>query len=148
MQIYEKYRLRCFIALIFAIAFIGLSIDAEAQSRKKIDSLQIIEKAFYDIDYLDSYGKEVLVKIERFDEQGELIEEIEYEDNGKIKKHTQYEYMGELLIRESSLDNKGKVESRIEYEYDADGLRISRKHYDAKGRITKERNYRYKKQQN
>jgi hypothetical protein len=133
-------------AVIFIMSFIGLSINAEAQSRKKIDSLQIIEKAFYDIDYLDSYGKEVLVKIERFDQRGELIEEIEYEDNGKIKKHIQYQYRGELLIRENSLDNKGKIKSCIEYEYDADGLKIGRKNYDPKGRITKERIYRYKKQ--
>jgi hypothetical protein len=128
------------------MAFMGLSIDAEAQSRKKRDSLQIIEKAFYDIDHLNSYGKEVLVKIERFGERGELIEEIEYEDNNKIKKHIQYHYRGELLIRENSLDNKGKIKSSIEYEYDANGLKIGRKNYDAKGRITKERIYRYKKQ--
>ena len=131
--------------LVFMIASLGVSTSAEAQTRKERDSLRIIERTSFDIDYFDSDGKEVLDKIERYDERGEMIEVIEYETSGRIKTHTQYQYKGKLLTGEKSLDHKGRVISNIEYEYDADGLRISRKIYDAKGRIVKERIYRYKK---
>ena len=127
------------------IFFVGAATDITAQSRKERDSLNVTEKAFYELDYKDSKGKEYLLRIERYDTRGELIEEIEYDENSKIKKHLQYVYKDELLLKELSLDSKGNIEKTIEHTYDADGLRISKKYLDAKGRLYREKIYRYKK---
>jgi hypothetical protein len=119
--------------------------QADGQSRKERDSLGITEIEYYEVDYMDSNGKEYLEKIERFDERGELIEEIKYDLDGGIKEHIQYVYDGKFLMKEIYLDHKGNVDKTYVYEYDPDGLRISKKYFDNKDRIYKEKRYRYKK---
>lgn len=119
---------------------------ARGQSRKERDSLNIRAIEHYDVDYEDSNGKEYLVKMEKFDDRGELTEEIEYDDHGRIDKHTRYVYEGNLLVREISLDRDGKVKRTIEYEYDGDGLKTAKRYYDEKDRIYKEKRYRYRKE--
>jgi len=117
----------------------------DAQNRKERDSLGITEISYFDVDWLDSDGKEYLDRIERFDERGELIEEIDYYKDGKIKLHIQYVYDGKLLMKEIYFDNKGDLDKTYTYEYDAEGLKISKKYFDKKNRIYKEKRYRYKK---
>ena len=119
--------------------------QAGAQSRKERDSLGITQIEYYEVDYKDSNGKEYLEKLERFDERGELIEEIKYDRDGKVKEYIQYIYEGKLLMKEIYLDHKGNLEKTYVYEYDPDGLRISKKFFDNKDRIYKEKRYRYKK---
>ena len=119
--------------------------DIYAQSRSERDSLGITEKAFYEADYMDSNGKEFLIGIERYDDRGELIEEIDYDKTGKIKLHIKYVYDDQMLLKEITLDGKGNIEKTIVHTYDADGLRTSKQYLDAKGRLYKEKIYRYKK---
>ena len=121
------------------------TVQADAQSRMERDSLGITEIAYYDVDYLNSDGKESLARIELFDERGELIEEIEYGKDNKIKTHIKYVYEGNLLMKEIYFDHKGNLEKTYEYEYDPEGLKISKKYFDNKNRIYKEKRYRYKK---
>jgi len=127
------------------ILFLGISNSMDAQSRKERDSLGITEKKFFEVDYMDSNGKEQLERIERYDDNGEMIEEIDYDKNGKVKQHIQYVYENDLLVKETYLDNKGKLEKYFVYTYDADGLRVSKKNFDAKDKIYRERIYRYQK---
>jgi len=117
----------------------------DAQNRKERDSLGITEIEYFDVDWLDSDGNESLSRIERFDERGELIEEIDYSKDGKIKLHIQYVYEGELLMKEIYFNNKGNLEKTYTYEYDSEDLKISKKYFDNKNRIYKEKRYRYKK---
>jgi hypothetical protein len=128
---------------LFLIICAGNSLDA--QSRKERDSLNITEKKFIEVDYLDSNGEELLERIERYDENGRMIEEIEYDNSEKIKKHIRYEYENDLLMKEIHLDHKERIERTEVYEYDEDGLKISKKYFDAKNRIYKEKRYQYQK---
>ena len=133
-------------AILLVLILAAHSTTAGGQSRTERDSLSITAIEYYDVDYEDSNGQEYLVRVEKFDDRGELIEEIEYDDHGKIDKHTRYVYGGSLLTREISLTRNGKVKRTIEYEYDADGLKTSKKYYDEKDRIYKEKRYRYTKE--
>ncbi len=130
---------------VVSLLIILLTGQADAQSRKERDSLGITEISYYDVDYLNSNGNEYLVRIERFDERGELIEEIEYGKDKKIENHIKYVYEGKLLKKEIYFDQKGNVDKTYEYEYDSEGLKISKKYFDNKNRIYKEKRYRYKK---
>lgn len=123
----------------------GLWTSLEAQSRKERDSLGITEKKFIEVDYIDSNGKERLERIERYDENGRMIEEIDYDSNEKVKNHIKYVYENDLLIKEIYFDHKGRLEKYFIYTYDEDGLKISKKNFDAKDKIYKERKYQYKR---
>jgi hypothetical protein len=129
---------------LFLLVYASCS-QAGAQSRKERDSLGITEIEYYEVDYTNSNGKEYLEKIERFDGRGELIEEIKYDRDNRITEHIRYEYDGKLLMKEIYLDHKGRVDKTYVYEYDPDGLKISKKYFDNKDRIYKEKRYRYKK---
>ncbi len=132
--------------VIFQLLLIlGVSNSLDAQSRKERDSLGITEKKFIEVDYMDSNGKEQLERVERYDDTGEMIEEIDYNSDGKVKLHIQYVYENDLLVKEIYLDHKGKLEKYFVYTYDADGLKVSKKNFDAKDKIYKEKRYRYQK---
>ena len=94
---------------------------------------------------MDSNGREYLEKIERYDNDGRMVEEIEYDNSEKIKKHIQYAYEDGLLMKEIHLDHKGRIERTEVYEYDEDGLEISKKYFNAKNKIYKEKKYQYQK---
>ena len=125
--------------------FFGTCNSLDAQSRKERDSLGITEKRSIDVDYMDSNGKEILDRIERYDEDGRMIEEIDYDSNEKVKNHIRYVYENDLLVKEIYLDHKGNLEKYFVYTYDEDGLLISKKNFDAKDKIYKERKYQYER---
>ena len=133
------------LVIIQVFLLLGMCNSLDAQSRKERDSLGITEKRFIDVDYMDSNGKERLDRIERYDEDGRTIEEIEYDSNEKVKDHIRYVYENDLLVKEIHLDHKGKLEKYFVYTYDEDGLLISKKNFDAKDNIYKERRYEYKR---
>ena len=134
-----------FFKIFLFFLFLGICSSLDAQSRKERDSLGITEIIFIEVDYMDSNGKERVERIERYDEDGRMIEEIDYDSNEKIKNHIQYVYENELLMKEIYLDHKGNLEKYFVYEYDADGLKVSKKNFDAKDNIYKERRYQYKR---
>ena len=133
------------LAIIQLFLILGICGSIDAQSRKERDSLGITEIKFIEVDYMDSNGKERLERIERYDDNGRMIEEIDYDSNEKEKNHIRYVYEDDLLIKEIYLDNKGNLEKYFMYTYDGDGLIISKKNFDAKDRIYKERRYQYQK---
>lgn len=81
---------------------------------------------------------------ELFDERGNTIEEINYDDDGKIKEHTTSEY-NELnkKVRETSFTPDGKIESVTTYTYDHEGNRIDKTVTDKNGAIKSKKLYRY-----
>ena len=133
------------LAIIQLFLILGICGTIDAQTRKERDSLGITEIKFIEVDYMDSNGKERLERIERYDDNGRMIEEIDYDSNEKEKNHIRYVYEDDLLIKEIYLDNKGNLEKYFVYTYDCDGLIISKKNFDAKDRIYKERRYQYQK---
>ena len=140
-----KRALTCFTIFQLLLLLAVSEGQADAQNRRERDSLGITEIEYYDVDYIDSDGKELLVRIERFDERGEMIEEIDFGKDNKIETHIKYVYDGNFLMKEIYFNHKGNLEKTYEYEYDPEGLRISKKYFDNKNRIYKEKRYRYKK---
>lgn len=138
-------RINSVLFIVQLILFIGISTSLDAQSRKERDSLGITEIISIEADYMDSNGKEHIEKIERYNEDGRLIEVIDYDNDEKIKEHIQYEYEDGLLLKEIYFDHKDRLEKYFIYTYDEDGLLISKKYFDAKDNIYRERKYQYKR---
>lgn len=110
------------------------------QSDKTIKSLGIVTKeTVRHTDTKNSYTESV----EKFDENGNLIEEIEYSQDKTIKKHRQWTYNeNNDKTSELELDANGKIISKIIYEYDGK-LKISKKEYNEKGKLISWKSYSY-----
>ncbi|MGB3075933.1 MAG: hypothetical protein WBB36_11460 [Chitinophagales bacterium] len=79
-----------------------------------------------------------------FDLRGNLLEEIEYDDYGKIKTHTTSEYNDQnQKVKETSLLPDGKTETITNYIYDHEGNRISKIVLDKNNEVKSKKLYRY-----
>lgn len=111
-----------------------------SQSGKEVKAKQIITKETWD--YTNSKSK-FLETVEKFDKEGNLIEEIKYNPDRSIRKHTKWTYTeNNDKLSETEYDEKGQVISRKEYEYEG-SLRISRKEYDEKGKLISWKIYKF-----
>jgi len=78
----------------------------------------------------------------RYDNDGNIIEEIEYK-LGKVSKHTTYAYDEDNnKIRETDLDPSGRKIKVTDYKY-KDGLRIEKTVYDANNKVMSRKTYKY-----
>jgi antitoxin component YwqK of YwqJK toxin-antitoxin module len=111
-----------------------------AQSGKEIKKMQIITKETWN--NTDSKSK-FLETVEKFDEEGNLIEEIKYNPGKSIRKQTKWTYNeNNDKLTETEYDSSGKVTSRKEYTYEG-SLRTSRKEYDEKGKLVSWEIYKF-----
>jgi antitoxin component YwqK of YwqJK toxin-antitoxin module len=111
-----------------------------AQSGKEIKAMQIVSKETWN--YTDDKSK-FLETLEKFDKEGNLVEEIEYNPDRSIKKHTKWTYNGNNdKLTETEFDEKGRVISKTEYKYEG-SLRTSRKKYDEKGKLISWKIYKF-----
>ena len=91
-------------------------------------------------------GKEIETKrsLQVYDQSGNITEEIEYDDFGKIKDHTVSEFNGEnLKVKESHVLPNGKIESITIYTYDQFGNRLSKTVTTEDGGVKSKKVFRY-----
>jgi antitoxin component YwqK of YwqJK toxin-antitoxin module len=118
--------------LFLLIMILAGCLIINAQSGKEIKKLQITTKETWN--NTDSKSK-FLETVEKFDEEGNLIEEIKYNPGKSIRKQTKWTYNeNNDKLTETEYDSSGKVTSRKEYTYEG-SLRTSRKEYDEKGKL-------------
>ena len=111
-------------------------VTLHAQTKTGIKSVKEIS--------IDNKDKETTKTFQSFDGQGNLTEEIEYEDDGKVKDHVKYEYNNSnLKIRETHFTPDGKIDEVSTYEYDAKGNRISKTVKDGAGKLKSRKKYVY-----
>ncbi len=127
--------------MIFLCAFLcWVSGPAYGQSEKTLKSLGVSNKETWrhtgtNTKYLES--------LEKFDDNGNLVEEIEYESDKSIKKHTLWTYNSNNdKTTETELDASGKTVSKTVYEYNGK-LRTSKKVYNEKGKLISWKSYNY-----
>ena len=83
-------------------------------------------------------------KIETFNDKGELVDLKNYDSAGKYAKDWfQYKYDTDgNLIEEVEYDSKENFKKRTLYKY-SNGLEISKEEFDEKGRLSKQTTYEY-----
>jgi hypothetical protein len=111
----------------------------QTESHDKIKSIIVMEEK-----------NDVLVKKQYkesetyFDVQGNVIEEIKY-DQGKVSKHFRYQYdSAGNKIKEEELDSSGKIKESSEYKFE-NGLRVEKIVYDQNRKIRSRKTYTYTK---
>ena len=127
--------------LPMAIALtIGCCSQLHAQKRhSNVASVEVFEEDFNK----DGTSKKEKISESKFDNAGNEIETIEYE-NGKVSEKHVYTYDDKgNKISELKTESDGKKE-RIEYKYNDDNLRIEKSVYSEKGRLKSRKTYIYK----
>ncbi len=82
----------------------------------------------------------------RYDELGNVLEEIEYDAKGVEKKHIIYEYNDDgEKVKETYLNQNGSKDKIIEFKYE-DGLKTEKITYEGNGKIKSKKKYIYEYQ--
>jgi hypothetical protein len=129
---------------LILLLFISLSIGGFAQKKSEIIQKSIEVKRYLEQDLEKGEKDPYIVKEEFFNLKGELVEVKDYDNQGRdIKNWVKYKYDNDSqLIEELELDEKEEQKERIEYKYD-NGLRTNKLYYDEKNRLSKSKVYEY-----
>jgi YD repeat-containing protein len=88
-------------------------------------------------------GKANVESVVRYDEAGNIIEEIEYK-LGRVDKHFTYKYNdANNKVEEVELDPSGRKIKVTEYKYNSANLRTEKTVYDGKNQILSKKTYKY-----
>jgi hypothetical protein len=136
---------------IFLLTFsFLLASSAFAQSRKQIKELKIKSETETTILYKD--GKETVTyksEYSTFDKEGNTLTQIEYNQDGSVKRKETNKYAGKEKSEEiiehpgSSSDNDQKKYKRTTWKFNSSGDKTEEVEYDAAGNVTKKTTYAY-----
>jgi antitoxin component YwqK of YwqJK toxin-antitoxin module len=111
-------------------------------SQEKTTDKKIKSKITHEEKVIKGVKSSLIDSEEKFDFNGNLIEEIDYKD-GKVDKHLVYEYdSNNNKIKESELDSDGKVKKYSEFKYE-NGLRTEKNTYDQDKKVLSKKTYTY-----
>lgn len=129
---------------IFLVTFLFTSQIIIAQTQNTIIEKGILIKTTYKQDLEDGDKEKRIDKIETFNDKGELVDLKNYDSAGKYAKDWfQYKYDTDgNLIEEVEYDSKQNFKKRTLYKY-SNGLEISKEEFDEKGRLSKQTTYEY-----
>jgi len=132
-------------SMIILAGIILLSVPGilYGQSKKIIREKGIIRQTVHEYFLEEGMDEPVVEKIERYNENGEVIEIQEFNKRGKVKKWERYVYDDEgRLLEEIFLDEEGRA-TRTEKTIYRDGLRVEKHFFDKQGRLFKKKEYLY-----
>jgi hypothetical protein len=113
------------------------------QGTKTIKEKKIASQTVYEYFVEEGMDEPVIESIERYNENGELIELKEFSSKSEVKRWEKYKYNEEgKLAEEIFLDAKGKVEHTEKTIY-KDGLRAEKQFYNNRDQLTKRKVYKY-----
>lgn len=127
--------------LLFVVAiFVSTALLAQKNEAKpKVKSITVMEENYED----DKAGTQQKESFTRFDLQGNIVELIEYDKEGKEKQHVLYEYNKEgHKTKETLLKANGNKDKVEEFIYQ-NGLRTEKIVYYGNGKIKSKKKYIY-----
>ena len=129
--------------LFISLLCLGLAGVLFAQDRKEIRDRKITSKTTEEYFIEEGIDEPVTESIERYNEDGEMIELKEFNSRGEIKRWEKYVYDGDRnLLEEIFLDARGRV-TRTEKNIYRDGLRVEKHFYNENNRLYKKKVYLY-----
>lgn len=136
----SRFIFKQFLVLLF-ISFVN---NSYGQSKNTIRENNIQTLTVYET-RSDKDGKEIIESVITYDTDGNVIEEKEFNNEGRFKKHVKYVYdQNSNKIKEMEYNEKGEVIESVEYKYDGK-LKTERIVYDEKGKIINRKKYEYKR---
>jgi hypothetical protein len=128
----------CVYVLIFSFIFFD-SISLQAQSKVPVKS-----QTEYALETKGGKETEIKRHYQAFDQHGNLVDEIDYDSEGRLKEETKYEYnQKNEKVKETHFADDGKIDEISSYEYDVKGNRISKMVTDVNGKLKSKKKYLY-----
>lgn len=130
-------------SILFILLVISVN-SLSAQSTSIIKEKGIKSKTFYVQDIESGDKKMQIDKIETYNEKGQLVDLKVYDDEGRnAKDWFQYKYDANgNVIEEIEYDSRQKLKERIVHIF-KNGLKVEKQYFDNKGRMTKKKVYEY-----
>lgn len=139
--------------IIALLAFVLASFQLSAQSKKQIKEYKI--KSCTETTVLFTDGKESATfksAFMSFDKEGNTTEEIQYNQDGSVKRRETAKYAGKNKTEEV-VDSRGDKDvdgtktnyRKTTYKYNANGDKTEETDYDAAGNVVKRTTYAYTK---
>lgn len=126
--------------IVFGLLF---STALFSQSKQQIVSEKITSITTFEQRLDKGIDDKYVIEELKYDAEGRLIELKEITRKGEIKLWEKYIFDANgNLIEEITLDMQGKVEKRELTHYEKN-LRVSKEYFDAKGRMYKKKTYAY-----
>ncbi len=121
------------------------TFNINAQSTKKIKSQKIKSITVWESKYKTPNAKENKESVSKFDQNGNLIDEITYDNTGKFKEHISYKYnQNNKKINETYYTQKGNITKIIKYTYNEENLKTEKNVYDGNNKLKSKKRYVYK----
>ena len=134
-------KLKFAVAILFA-SFVVLSVSAQSKKdlkKNKVKSVRETETTLVN-------GKELTAdnSFYRYDSNNEVIEEIDYDSEGKVKMHNTYVYnKNGDKIEEVVYHSDGKIKKKKVFKYNSTGDKTDETQYDAAGNLIQKSTYAY-----
>lgn len=117
--------------------------SVNGQNARTIKDKKIASLTVYEYFVEEGMDEPAVESLEKYDEEGNLVEIKEFNNKGDVKRWETYSYNEEgKLVEEVFLDSKGRVESTEKSIY-SDGLRVEKLYYNNKDKLVKRKVYEY-----
>jgi hypothetical protein len=130
-----------YIPLLLLAVLLGLPLSG--QSAKKVRAKGILSTTVHEYFLEEGMDEPLVESIEKFNEEGDVIEIQEFNKRGEVKKWEKYAYDEEgRKVEEVFLDARGRVE-RTEKTIYKDGLKSEIHYFNQRNKLYKKKVYVY-----
>jgi hypothetical protein len=131
------------VVFLGTVVLLSVALSVMGQSAKTIQEKKISGRTVYEYFVDEGRDEPVVESIEKYDEQGHLLELKEFNSKSEVKRWEKYAYNADgKLVEEAYLNARGRVQ-RTEKSIYSDGLRTEKQFYDKRGRLYKRKVYEY-----
>ena len=129
------------------VMFLLVSGAAIGQGKKTIREKKITSITVNEYFIEEGMDEPVVESIEKFNEEGDLVEIQVFNKKGEYKRWEKYVYNDDgELVEEIFLDEKGRITKIEKNIYDGD-LRVEKQYYNKRGDLYKKKVYTYEYRQ-
>lgn len=129
------------------VMFLLVSGTAMGQGKKTIREKKITSITVNEYFIEEGMDEPVVESIEKFNEEGDLVEIQVFNKKGEYKRWEKYVYNDDgELVEEIFLDEKGRITETEKNIYDGD-LRVEKQYYNKRGDLYKKKVYTYEYRQ-
>lgn len=133
--------------LAVMVIFLLVSGTAMGQGKKTIREKKITSITVNEYFIEEGMDEPVVESIEKFNEEGDLVEIQVFNKKGEYKRWEKYVYNDDgELVEEIFLDEKGRITETEKNIYDGD-LRVEKQYYNKRGDLYKKKVYTYEYRQ-
>lgn len=133
--------------LAVMVIFLLVSGTAMGQGKKTIREKKITSITVNEYFIEEGMDEPVVESIEKFNEEGDLVEIQVFNKKGDYKRWEKYVYSDDgELVEEIFLDEKGRITETEKNIYDGD-LRVEKQYYNNRGDLYKKKVYTYEYRQ-